>query len=148
MQGKNQAQDYEDILNLPHHSSASHPHMPIADRAAQFSPFAALTGYGEAIKETGRLTSERRELDEDAKSALDEQLQMLREQIPNSLRIVITYFQPDDRKAGGAYVTVEGRVKKLDVYGQAVVMQDGTRVPFEQISGIEAIGSMPDSETE
>lgn len=148
MQGKNQEQNYEDILNLPHHSSASHPHMPVADRAAQFSPFAALTGYGEAIKETGRLTSERRELDEDAKSALDEQLQMLREQIPNSPWIVITYFQPDDRKAGGAYVTVEGRVKKLDVYGQAVVMQDGTRVPFEEISGIEVIGSMPDSETE
>ena len=137
MNEKNDIHDYEDIINLPYPVSLSHPRMPVSDRAAQFSPFAALSGYEEAIQETGRLTGARKELDEDAKNALDEKLQLLREQIASHPYAAITYFQPDERKAGGAYVTVEGSIKKLDVYGQAVVMQDGTRVPFEELAEIE-----------
>lgn len=149
MNEKNNIQNYEDIINLPYPVLLSHPRMPVSSRAAQFSPFAALTGYEEAIRETGRLTGARRELEEDAKRILDEKLQLLREQIISHPLVAITYFQPDDRKAGGAYVTVEGRIKKLDVYGRIVVMQDETRVPFGEIAEIEiepcTTGNMPDS---
>lgn len=137
MNGKNDTHAYEDILNLPYPVSLSHPRMPVSDRAAQFSPFAALTGYEEAIEETGRFTDARKELEEDAQNALDEKLQMLREQSASHPYVAVTYFQPDERKAGGAYVTVEGRIKKLDVYGRVMVMQDGTMVPFEELTELE-----------
>lgn len=125
--------NYEDILYLPHHVSTTHPHMPTADRAAQFSAFAALTGYEEVIREEGRLTEERIELDEDAKALLDEKLQMLQERIEEDPEAVITYFCPDGKKAGGSYVTVRGRVRKIDPYERVLVMTDGTRIAVEEI---------------
>ena len=101
---------YDDIIHLPHHVSKTHPHMPIADRAAQFSPFAALTGHHEAIKEAGRMTSQKISLDENAKSILDQKLQMILER--PSQEITLTYFLPDPQKDGGAYIDYTGVIKK------------------------------------
>jgi len=128
---------YDDIINLPHHVSATRPHMSAIDRAAQFSPFAALTGYGDAIKETARLTGERVELDEYMKDVLSVRLQIIADQLKEHPEIAITYFQPDEKKNGGAYVTVIGRVKKIDEYERVVVMIDGTRVPIDEIASID-----------
>lgn len=128
--------NYEDIINLPHHVSTTHPHMPIADRAAQFSAFAALTGYEEVIREAGRLTEERSETAEDARVILDEKLRMLQERIEEQPEAAITYFCPDEKKAGGSYVTVRGRVKRIDVYERMLVMTDGTRIAVGEIVDI------------
>ena len=108
----------------------------MADRAAQFSPFAALSGYGDAVKETARLTGQRIELDESAKAALDEKLRLLAEVIEDRPEAVITYFLPDRRKAGGEYVTVSGTVKRADSVQRELVMTDGTRIPVEDILDI------------
>lgn len=132
----NDVHRYDDIINLPHHVSSSHPHMPIHDRAAQFSPFAALTGYDGAIKEAARLTDMRMELDEAAKNELDEKLRIVLEQLSDKPEITITYFQPDEKKTGGAYVSTSGVVKRIDGYKRNVVMQDGTRIAIEDIINI------------
>lgn len=128
--------NYDDIINLPHHRSKKHPHMPLIDRAAQFSPFAALTGHDAAIKETARLTDRRIELDEYEIAVLDEKLQTIREQL-NAKKIypeiTVTYFQPDDRKAGGEYLVVTGHVKKMDEYAKCMIMSDGQRILIEDI---------------
>ena len=127
------SRNYDDIINLPHHVSAVHPHMALADRAAQFSAFAALTGYDDAVRETGRLTDRRIELDEDAKELLDEKLRMLQEQISDCPETSITYFCPDDKKEGGCYVTVTGRVRKIDGYGGKIVLADGAMICMDDI---------------
>lgn len=106
---------YDDILHLPHPTSAKHPRMPISERAAMFSPFAALSGHGAAIQETARLTEQRMELDEDAKAYLDRRQVALLEHISEQPEITITWFHPDQRKDGGAYLTPIGQLKKLDV---------------------------------
>lgn len=127
---------YDDIINLPHHVSKSHPPMSTLNRAAQFSPFAALTGYEDAIEETARLTGKRIDLDESAKSRLDEKLRIVQEQLNIEPEITITYFQPDDKKSGGAYVSICGIVKRIDYYERTVIMQDGTRIEIEEIINI------------
>ena len=124
---------YEDIINLPHHVSSTRPRMPMADRAAQFSSFRALSGYGDAVKETARLTGQRIELDESAKAALDEKLRLLAEVIEDRPETAITYFLPDRKKTGGEYVTVSGRVKRADSVQRELVMMNGTRIPVEDI---------------
>lgn len=124
---------YEDIINLPHHVSPTRPRMSRADRAAQFSPFAALSGYGDAVKETARLTGQRIELDESAKAALDEKLRLLAEVIEDRPETAITYFLPDRKKTGSEYVTVSGRVKRADSVQRELVMMNGTRIPVEDI---------------
>lgn len=111
--------------------------MPLADRAAQFSPFAALTGHEAAIKETARLTDERIELDENSKNLLNEQFQSIKERLVEKPEILVTYFQPDERKEGGIYLTYTGQVRKIDEYGKAFVMEDGKRIPFEEIIQLE-----------
>lgn len=121
------------MINLPHPVSKVHPQMPIAERAAQFSPFAALTGYGDAVKETARLTDAKIELDEDAKEILDEKLKQIREQIEEHPEIEITYFQPDERKKGGSYITITGCIKKIDDRKMSVVMQDKTEISIKDI---------------
>ena len=128
---------YSDIINRPRHVSKKHPHMSLYDRAAQFSPFAALTGYDAAVKETARLTDERIELDENRKSFLNDKLQMIAENLQEHPVVSITYFQPDERKAGGSYVNVTDKAKKIDEYGREIVMAAGTRIPIEQIYEIE-----------
>lgn len=132
---------YDDILYLPHPVSARHPQMPLADRAAQFSPFAALTGHEAAIRETARLTKERVELDESRKEILDERLQMIRENLSEKPEVTFTYFQPDERKSGGAYLTVTGRVKKMDGYERRILLEDGMIVPLEELIDIELFRS-------
>lgn len=128
---------YDDIINLPHHASAKHPHMTALDRAAQFSPFAALTGHDAAIKETARLTQEKVELDEYAKDLLNDRLQILADWIKENPEITVTYFQPDSKKKGGAYITANGTIKKIDSYERIVVMTDGTTLPMDEIISIE-----------
>lgn len=132
---------YEDIINLPHHVSSTRKQMSILDRAAQFSPFAALTGFDGAIKETARLTDQRIELDEIAKTILDEKLRIIQEQLSRKQEVEFTFFQPDEMKAGGTYISVMGVVKKIDGYVRAVVMQDGTRIPIEEIIDINIFES-------
>lgn len=128
---------YDDIINLPHHTSASRPHMSAHDRAAQFSPFAALTGYDSAITETARLTDKRVELDEYSKADLNERLCIIQRQMDEQTEVSITYFQPDKKKSGGAYFTATGCVKKIDEYERTVVMQDDTKIPIDDIFEID-----------
>ena len=129
---------YEDIINLPHHVSPTRPRMSRADRAAQFSPFAALSGYGDAVQETARLTNQRIELDEGAKAALDEKLRLLAEVIEDRPEAAITYFLPDRKKAGGEYVTATGQVKKVDAVAQELVMANGRIIPIADIIEVES----------
>ena len=124
---------YDEIMGLPHHVSKTRPQMPMSDRAAQFAPFAALTGYDSAIKETGRLTDERIELDEEALAALDRKYQLLMDALDDTPEVTITYFQPDERKAGGQYVSATGTVKKVDTFGRRILLQDGTRIPLDSV---------------
>lgn len=129
---------YDDIINLPHHVSATRPQMSRENRAAQFSPFAALTGYDAAIKETGRLTDTRIELGESAIADLDMKLQLLADMTTEHPEISVTYFQPDERKAGGAYVTAAGAVKKIDNVERVIVFTDGKSVAISDILEIES----------
>lgn len=129
---------YDDILNLPHHVSERHPQMSIHDRAAQFSPFAALTGFDAAVQETARLTDRRVELGEDEKAAIDRRLELARERLPSPTELTVTYFVPDKKKSGGAYVRVTGTVKKFDDCERTVVLQDGTGIPVDNILRVES----------
>lgn len=124
---------YDDIIHLPHPVSTKHPQMSVTDRAAQFSPFAALTGYDAAIKETARLTEERVELDEEVKLRLYDKLRMVKEKLIEQPELLVTYFQADSRKYGGCYITVRGSVKKIDVYEQVLVLTEGLQIPIRDI---------------
>lgn len=128
---------YDDIINLPRHISPTHPKMPASKRAAQFSPFAALTGHEEAVKETARLTNKRIELDEYMKYALSDQLHIIAEQINDYPKITITYFQPDPKKDGGEYITTSGTAKIIDKYERTVIMDDGLVIPISEIISID-----------
>ena len=128
---------YDEIMGLPHHVSKTRPQMPMSDRAAQFAPFAALTGYVAAFKETGRLTEERIELDVEALSALDMKYQLLMEALDEAPEVTITYFRPDERKAGGKYVSAVGTVKKIDDFERRITMRDGTRIPMDDVLSID-----------
>ncbi len=129
---------YDDILHLSRPVSPKHPPMPLRDRAAQFSPFAALSGYDAAVRESARLTEKKNDLDEEAKSCLNEKLQILRDAAAEHPHAVFSYFQADRKKAGGAYVRVSGRVKQVDAFARTVLLEDGTVIPIEDISGIES----------
>lgn len=133
---RKQSTRYDDIIDLPRHVSKTRPKMAVADRAAQFSPFAALTGHNAAIKETARLTEQRIELDESTRRVLDEKMQALMRQIANHPDTQITYFLPDEKKNGGAYVSVKDRVKKIDTYRRCMIMMGGTIIPIDDISEI------------
>ncbi len=128
---------YDDIINLPHHISKKHPQMTLEARAAQFAPFAALTGYDDEVKETARLTNRRIELDDEAKSILDNKIQIILEQISQRPTVSITYFIPDTRKAGGEYVTITGIIKKVDGYNQVIVLENRTEIPINEIIDID-----------
>ena len=120
-------------INLPHHVSRNHPQMPLRDRAAQFAPFAALTGYEAAVGETARLTAERRELDAQEAEELNRRLAALIARLPDRPEATVEYFVPDDRKAGGAYVTVTGVVRHISVPERTLVMEDGTVIPLYDV---------------
>ena len=129
--------EYDDIIDLPHHVSADRPRMPMIDRAAQFSPFAALTGYDAAIAETARLTDAKKELSEEQKEALGRQLRALRSRLKTAPQVSVTYFVPDGRKSGGAYETLSGQARKVDEYRGVLEMSDGTAIPFDDILRLE-----------
>ena len=129
---------YDDIIGLPHHVSATRPRMSMIDRAAQFSPFQALTGYGAAIQDTGRLTDRKIELSEDERILLDMKQQILLDNIRECPDVSITYFIPDERKAGGSYVTVTGNVKKIDDYQRLLILTDRAQIPLDEIVDIES----------
>jgi hypothetical protein len=129
---------YDDIIHLPHHRSAKYPPMPQADRAAQFSPFAALTGYDAAVKETARLTDRRIELDEDEKAALDETLRALVQRIDQRPEVRLTYFRPDEKKDGGAYVTAVGKLKRVDTLTRTLLLEDGRKIPMDSVISVES----------
>lgn len=134
---------YDDIIRMPHHTSTVHPRMPVTDRAAQFSPFAALTGYEDAIREKARLTESRMELDEYEKAELDEQLKRIQEHLTESPEVTITYFQPDVRKDGGAYLTVTGCIKKIDQYERLLILRNGEKIPMDEILGMACAELIP-----
>lgn len=128
---------YEDMLELSHPVSKIHPQMPRRDRAAQFAPFAALTGYEEAVREAARFTEEKMILDEDSKEQLDWKLRCLQEKVKEKPTITVTYFLKDEKKKGGKYVTVTGVLKKIDSYTHQFVLENGEEIPVEDIVSLE-----------
>lgn len=133
---------YKDMLDMEYKKSNRRPHMSLHDRAAQFSPFAALTGHEEAIEETARITEVEIELDEDAKAKLNERIVILKNNLDIAADVVITYFVKDEIKAGGEYTTVKGVVRKVDDYRNVIVMEvDENRIDisFNTIIKIEGI---------
>lgn len=128
---------YDDIINLPHHISTKHPQMTLESRAAQFAPFAALTGYEDEVEETARLTTKRKEIDEELKAILDIKLQKIRKSISKKFEIIFTYFIKDSKKQGGKYITVKGVVKKIDEYNQIIILEDRTKIPILDIIDIK-----------
>ena len=129
---------YDEFLNLPHHVSSDLPHMSMQNRAAQFAPFAALIGYDALIRETARLTDQRIDLDESVKAELNEKLRLLLELLPQQPEVTITYFLPDNRKAGGAYRTTSGIVRKFLCSENLLLMMDGTQIPIDSIAAIDS----------
>lgn len=129
---------YDDIIDLPCPTPKKHPRMPVSDRAAIFSPFAALTGHSAAIAETARLTERRIELDEDRKAVLDEKQRLLEAAAAQRPEVMVTYFLPDARKEGGSYVTVAGRLKRTDSAARVMRLMDGTTIPLDDIVEIES----------
>lgn len=130
-------QRYDDIINLPHHVSSKRPQMPILERAAQFLPFSALTGYEDAVKETARLTDTRIELEESEKDLLNTKLHVLLDNLATEPKVKITYFLPDGRKSGGKYISKIGTVKKIDLYNRQIKLEDETAIPLDDIFAIE-----------
>ena len=130
---------YDDIIHLSRPVSRTHPPMPRSERAAQFSSFAALTGYEDAVAESGRLTEERIELGRDALDALDETLRTLASEIASQPELEIRRFVPDEKKAGGRYETLRGRAKKLDEYAGVLVLEGGMKIPLGDILSLELL---------
>ncbi len=130
---------YDDIIDLPHHTSENRQHITMEMRAAQFSPFAALTGLDDELAETARITTAFHELSEDEKQELDRKLKSLAERIADHPERVFVYFVPDDRKNGGSYERKQGRVKSIDEYEKEIVLEDGTRIPASMLAGFEQI---------
>lgn len=128
---------YDDIINHPHPISAVRSHVSMMQRASQFSPFIPQEGYNTAVRETARLTDARIELGEDLKELLNRKLHLLHRQEGCRPRVSVTYFQPDARKRGGAYVISTGCVEKVDVREGIICMEDGIRIPIREIAGIE-----------
>ena len=128
---------YEDIVNLPPHISKKHPQPSMMDRAARFAPFAAITGYEEMVLEEARVTEERIDLDEGALALLNEKLNMIQEFLDEEPEVTITYFEPDKKKSGGAYVSATGTVKRIDEYEHIVLMNDGKKIRIEEIYNIQ-----------
>ncbi len=131
---------YDEIINLSHHRSSTHPPMPRSNRAAQFAPFAALTGYYSAVEETGRLTEAKIELDDYTMETLNRKTQFIKESIAERPLITVTYFVPDKRKSGGKYVNFSGNIRLIDEVNREFVFDDGTKIKIENIIDINAEG--------
>ena len=133
---------YDDIMDLPHHQSKTRPRMSLLNRAAQFSPFAALTGYGETVKEAARLTTPEIELSEDRRAELDRKLEILKSSLPSCPEVTLVFFVGDTKKEGGEYQTVRGRIKKIDPCGRVIVLADQRRIPIDHILDIRGSGPL------
>ena len=133
-----QPHPYEDILHLPPHVSKVHPHMSLHDRAAQFSPFAALVGYGDVIDETARLTTPKRELDETEKAELDRRIGILAAHLREKPAVTVEYFVPDKLKSGGAYESKTGALVRISPVRKTLTLADGTSIRFHDVVGIES----------
>lgn len=129
---------YEDIVNLPRHISKVHPQATMADRAARFSPFAAISGYEDMVKEAARVTEERIDITDATKELLNEKLNMIIEFVDEAPEVTITYFEPDKKKDGGAYISITGTVKRIDEYERIVLMSDDKKIRIEEIYTIES----------
>lgn len=136
---RNTASDYEDMLALPHHVSSRHPQMSMRDRAAQFSPFAALTGYGDAVREKARLTEQKPDLSEEERAELDYKLQIACGFPDGKPRLRITYFVPDRRKSGGSYREMTGKIRKIDSSSQRIILEDGTQISVDCVLDIDIL---------
>ena len=130
---------YDDIIRLPRHCSEKRMPMTLHDRAAQFAPFAALTGYDAAIGETARRTDKKAELDEETANILNERIHLIRERIGEKPEVEIAYFVPDERKSGGKYTTFKGRVRRIDAFAKVLIFTDGSKIPLADIISIENI---------
>lgn len=139
MANMNNIHNYDDIIDIPYKKSTRHPPMSRIERAAQFAPFAALTGHKESIKETERITDKKRILDESQIDILNKTLNKIIMNIKDHPQVTITYFQSDTQKLGGKYITITNRVKKIDEYYKTVVMDDGKKIPIKDIYIIEEI---------
>lgn len=126
---------YNDIINMPHHISGKH--RPMSGRAAQFAPFAALTGYDDCIEETSRLTDEKKELTPDMIAELEKKTAFLVETEQDSPFVTIEYFVPDERKSGGRYITVSGNFKRIDEYNKNMILTNGNKIPLDDIFRLE-----------
>lgn len=135
--------NYEDIINLPHHVSSKRPQMSRIDRAAQFAPFAALTGHDEVIKETARLTDERIELDESTLAILNDKIQIILDNLDIEPEVTVTYFKPDNKKSGGAYIDYTGVVKRIDDIEKSIIFTDKISIPIEDVLEIKS-GVIPE----
>lgn len=131
------SEKYKDIIDLPHHQSKKRQQMSMIDRAAQFSPFAALTGHNDAIIETARLTDRQIELDEGTKSIINEKIQMISDHLSEKPTVTITHFEPDIKKDGGAYLNTTGTVKRIDEFKRELLLTDGTIISIEKIFDIQ-----------
>ena len=129
---------YEDIVNLPRHISKIHSQATMADRAARFSPFAAISGYEDMVKEAARVTEERIDITDATKELLNEKLNMIIEFLDEEPEVTITYFEPDKKKDGGAYISITGTVKRIDEYERIVLMSDDKKIRIEEIYAIES----------
>lgn len=127
---------YDDIINLPHYELKNHKRMNMESRAAQFAPFAALTGYSDAVIETARLTSAERFLDEDSNNILDEKLHIIEENIKNRPMIKIKYFVPDLKKNGGKYINYEGKIRRIDNVKREIIFLDDKKIQIDRIVDI------------
>lgn len=132
-------QDYSDIIDLPYPVSKKHPQMSMIDRAAQFSPFAALTGYGDVVKETARLTDDFREMDEETKRLLDQKMQWLQKCNLDENEVTICYFKPDDLKEGGSYEEEKGYIKRFDLNHRRIVMMNEREIDVDYIVDIQSL---------
>ena len=133
--------NYDDIINLPHYEPKHHPRMSMWNRAAQFAPFAALTGYDAAIQESGRLTDEWIDLGDSGNEELNRKMELLLSKISEQPHVIIDYFVPDEHKEGGSYQSYSGHVKRIDEYEQTMVMTDGKKIQLRMIVNITGISS-------
>ena len=127
---------YDDIINLPHHESKKHPKMSLEARSAQFAPFAALTGYEDAIRETARQTDRRIEVNEELKKILNEKLQLIKKEIHTKPKIIVTYYVPVSKKEGGKFITITGNVIKIDEYKKKMILENNIEIPISEIIDI------------
>lgn len=128
---------YDDIINLKHPTSIKHPRMSIYKRSAQFAPFAALTGYSDAVKETARITNNKKELSNEEKLILSEKLKYIDKNLLNKEEVTITYFVPDKKKKGGKYIVKKGTPRKIDLYNRQIIFTNKSKIPIDDIIKVD-----------